>query len=328
MLWIEKYRPKNFDEIIGQDRAINQLKSYAKHGSFPHLMIIGRSGTGKTSALEAFSDLFYENSAAENTAVIPVSVMFSQGHAYFSENEKFSHLYKKDKSVITNFKNIVKWHASLKPLSSAFRIIIFDGAGDLPKDAQAALRRIMEKYAQTCRFVFVTESMSSLIDPIRSRCVPMYFLPIDETVMKKYLTEILIRENVFDKVSEDNLDLIVMSSAGDLRKALVWLELMALYGYDDLSAFTKTETGILAERTADACRDGDISTAQSTAEDMMIQYGLSASDVAVMLKNALKNDMTPEIALIFADADINVRAGQIEYLQINALIAELCEALA
>ena len=213
MLWIEKYRPKTFDDIIGQDASVRQLRSYAESANLPHLMVIGRTGCGKSAALEAFSRAFYPESAAENTTVLPVSVMFSQGHAYFAENDRFAALYQKDKSVLANFKYIVKWHASLKPLSAAFRLIIFDGAGDLPKDAQAALRRIMEQYSRTCRFIFVAHSMSAIIDPIRSRCVPLYFLPIDRNLMRTHLQNILALEGVPGAVSEENLSVRTATSA-------------------------------------------------------------------------------------------------------------------
>mgnify|MGYP003474359715 FL=1 len=59
MLWIEKYRPQNFEELLGQPSAAKQLQAYAEAGNLPHLMVIGRSGVGKTAALEIFSQNFY-----------------------------------------------------------------------------------------------------------------------------------------------------------------------------------------------------------------------------------------------------------------------------
>ncbi len=323
MLWIEKYRPKTFDEVLGQEPAVRQLRSYAAGGNLPHLMVIGRSGCGKSSALEAFSREFYPESASENTTVLPVSVMFSQGHAYFAENDRFTTLYQKDKSVLANFKYIVKWHASLKPLSAEFRLIIFDGAGDLPKDAQAALRRIMERYSRTCRFVFVANSMSSLIEPIRSRCVPLYFLPIDSSLMQKRLPDILALEGVPGAVSEENLEMLILGADGDLRRALVWLELMALHGVTDLAELSDTETGTLASAAADACRRGDDETARKIAENLMIEYGLSGTEVLGLIREAFRGSLTPDAALLFADADLAIRAGSNEYLQMNAFVAAL-----
>ena len=327
MLWIEKYRPQNFEELLGQPSAAKQLQAYAEAGNLPHLMVIGSSGVGKTAALEIFSQNFYTESPAENTTVLPVSVMFSQGHTYFAENERFAHLYQKGKSVLANFKYIVKWHASLKPLSAPFRLIIFDGAGDLPKDAQAALRRIMERYSQTCRFIFVTNSIASLIDPIRSRCVPLYFLPIDDEMMLAHLTRILEAEGCSDRVSSDMLEMIVLGAKGDVRKAVMWLELAACYGVDDPLALSQTETGCMADACIRAMASGDADKGRQICENLLIEYGLAAADVLSLLRKSVRPYVTPDIALLFSQADIAVRAGQNEYLQMNAFAAELSEML-
>ena len=325
MLWIEKYRPETFDTLLGQSSAAKQLTAYAEAGNLPHLMVVGRSGVGKTAALEIFSRGFYTESPAENTTVLPVSVMFSQGHTYFAENERFAHLYQKGKSVLANFKYIVKWHASLKPLSAPFRLIIFDGAGDLPKDAQAALRRIMERYSQTCRFIFVTNTIASLIDPIRSRCVPLYFLPIEDDVMTSHLRTILDAEGC--SVSDDMLEMIVLGAKGDVRKAVMWLELAARYGVDDPLELSQTETGCMADACIRAMVSGDGDKGRQICENLMIEYGLSASDVLSLLRKSIRAYITPDIALLFSRADIAVRAGQNEYLQMNAFAAELFEML-
>ena len=327
MLWIEKYRPTSFDEVIGQKSPVKQLSAYAALGNLPHLMVIGRSGCGKSSTLEVFSRLFYTESAAENTTILPVSVMFSQGHTYFAENDRFAHLYQKNKSVLANFKYVVRWHASLKPLSAPFRLIIFDGAGDLTKDAQAALRRILEQYSRTCRFIFVTNSLASIIDPIRSRCVPLYFLPIDEATMRTYLKHVLEQEGCADSISDENLDMLILGSAGDLRKALIWLELMALHDVPDLSELMTTETGELSVAAILAAGRGDFAAAQRIVENLQIDYGMGAGEVLRSLRKCLIGNITPDLALLFSKADITLVEGQNEYLQMNAFVAELTELL-
>jgi len=327
MLWIEKYRPDTFAKLLGQSSAASQLEAYTKSENLPHLMVIGKPGVGKTTTLELFSREFYAESAEENTTILPVSTMFTLGRAYFEENDRFSHLYEKDKSIIANFKYIVKWHASMKPLSAPFRLVIFDGAGDLPKDAQAALRRIMEQFSKTCRFIFVTSSLSSLIDPIRSRCVPLYFLPIETDVIKNHLQFILKEEGVQDKVSADMIDMISLGAKGDLRKAILWAELAAKYGVKDPLELAKTETGCISDAAIRTMVGGDVQKAQQIVENLMIEYGLSASNVLAMLRKSCRAYLTPEVALIFADADVAIREGMNEYLQMNAFVGELAAAL-
>jgi replication factor C small subunit len=324
MLWTEKYCPKTFDKILGQESSVLQLKSYAANFNLPHLMIIGRSGCGKSTSLEAFSREFYREFASENTTILPVSAMFSQGHAYFSENDRFATLYRKDKSVLANFKYIVKWHASLKPLSAEFRLIVFDDADGLSRDAQAALRRIMEKYSRTCRFIFVVNSVSSIIAPIRSRCVPLYFLPIDRNLMRRRLLEILVCEGVLGTISEENLEMLIFGANGDLRRALVWLELMVLHGVTNFAELSDTKTGTLARAAVVACQHGDEESARKIAENLMIDYGLSGLAVIGLIREELRGVLTPDTALLFSDADLSIRAGSNEYLQMNWFVSQLC----
>jgi replication factor C small subunit len=327
MLWTEKYRPKTFDEVLGQGPSVRQLKSYAACSDFPHLMVIGKNGCGKSASIDVFSQEFYTESAAENTTIFTVSAMFSQGHAYFSENDRFAALYQKDKSILANFKYIVKWHASLKPLSAKFRLIIFDGASELPKDAQAVLRRIMEQYSRTCRFIFVANSMSSIIDPIRSRCIPLHFLPIDHDLMRKHLLNILTCEGIPGAVSEENLEMLILDADGDLRRAMIWTELMALHGVTDLVELSTTETGTLARAVVVACQHGDEEGARKIVENLMIEYGLSGPAVLILIYEEFRGDMTPDTALLFSDADLSIRAGSNEYLQMKALVSRLCREL-
>ncbi|HJJ36333.1 MAG TPA: replication protein C [Methanocorpusculum sp.] len=324
-LWIEKYRPQTFSDLVGQQPVAAQLEACVAAGNLPHLLVIGKSGTGKSAALEIFSRNFYAESASENTTVLPVSVMFSQGHAYLETCERFAHLYDKSKSVLANFKYIVKWHASLKPLSAPFRLIVFDGAGDLPKDAQAALRRIMERYSSTCRFIFITPSAAQLIDPIRSRCVPLYFLPVDSNLVRAHLVKILEAEG--KSLDDDLIDMIALSAKGDLRKAVMYLELAACFGVSDPADFSKSEPQRMAEAAFESAQNGDLKSLQETLETLQISYGMTAGEVLVLLRKVIGSALGPEGAIVFANADIAVREGQNEYLQMNVFSAELVDAL-
>lgn len=327
MLWIEKYRPDSYETLLGQEAVVRQLRACTKSENIPHLMVIGKPGIGKSAALEIFTKNFYAEATDENTTILPVSTMFSQGHAYFEGNDRFSHLYEKNKSVLANFKYIVKWHASMKPLSAPFRIIIFDGAGDLPKDAQAALRRIMEQYSKTCRFVFVTNSLSSLIEPIRSRCVPLFFLPIDTDTIQSHLRAILKEEGVENKISEDMIDMIALGAKGDLRKAIIWTELATNYGITDPLDLSKTETSCLSDVAIHNMVDGNTKKAQQIAENLMIEYGLTATNVLSLLRKSIRAYQTPETAILFAHADASIREGMNEYLQMNSFIFELTKLI-
>ncbi len=186
MLWIEKYRPETFADIRGQDAVIEMVKAFSADSMLPHLLISGRHGTGKSAAVECIARALYGEFWKENMTVIQTGALFrGGGRTYLENEEKFSHLYKKEASVIANFKYIVRWFASVKPLDAEFKLMVFDEAESLTFEAQQALRRMMEQYSGTCRFVFITRTQSAIIPAITSRALPpLFFRPLsDETVL-------------------------------------------------------------------------------------------------------------------------------------------------
>ena len=82
MLWIEKYRPKKFDQIIGQEKVLHHLRSFAEQKNVPHMIVSGPHGTGKSASIECMARVLYGEYWQENTTVFSVADLFSQGKAY------------------------------------------------------------------------------------------------------------------------------------------------------------------------------------------------------------------------------------------------------
>lgn len=327
MLWIEKYRPDGLDEILGEEHIKRQLKYFADSGSFPHLLLSGPRGSGKTTALDCFLELIYQDHVAENVTVIPSGTLFSQGRAYLEANPKFTPLYQKSQSVLSNFKYIVRWHASLKPLNRDFRVIVFDCADALSHDAQNGLRRTMERFSATCRFIFVTTQPSALISPIRSRTLPLSFLPIESNLIEARLREILDREGRTGEIPDDDIALLAIAVRGDLRKAIMHLQVAVELGTPIRpEEIDDTEISRFGDVILDAIRRGDQLAATKSAESLMIEYGLSGRECIMTLRNSLKvccND--PNATLLLAEADAMLGQCGNEYLQVNAFLARLEE---
>ncbi len=146
-VWTEKYRPKTLDEVIGQEQIVKRLKSYVKSGNLPHLLFSGPPGVGKTAcaislAREMFGDTWQNN---------------------------FTELNASDERGIDVVRNNIKNFARTAPLGEArFKIIFLDEADALTSDAQSALRRTMERYTATCRFIISCNYSSKIIEPIQS----------------------------------------------------------------------------------------------------------------------------------------------------------------
>ncbi len=324
MLWIEKYRPRTFDEIKGQDAVIAMIKAFSADNMLPHLLISGRHGTGKSVAVECIAKSLYGDFWKENMTIIQTGALFRGGRAYLENEEKFSHLYKKEASVISNFKYIVRWFASVKPLDAEFKLMVFDEAESLTFEAQQALRRMMERYSGTCRFIFITRTQSAIIPAITSRALPLFFRPLSDETILSLMTEILEKEEVpetaFDR---DEIELIAAAARGDARKAILFSQMdcdtRIEGGFDE---YLESETGNIARSIFRILRNGDIEKAKSVIEIMMLEYGLSGPEVLDELSRARKQEYNdPRITVAIADADMMMRDAGNEYIQMDAFLS-------
>ena len=146
-------------------------------------MLTGPHGTGKSAAIRCFAERLYGENWEANTSIFQTADLFSQGKKLLEEDERYTHLYQKGQSLIVNFKYILKWYASMRPLDADFKLMVFEDAHALTRDAQQGLRRIMEQYSGTCRFVFSTTNQSAIIPAISSRCLPLFFAPVASDVI-------------------------------------------------------------------------------------------------------------------------------------------------
>lgn len=322
MLWIETYRPLDFVDMVGQDDVRRHLRSFAERGVLPHLLLTGPHGTGKSVSVECFARLLYGEGYRENLTVLNVPVLFAQGKQYLEEEPQFAHLFRRDESLLVNIKRIVKWYASMQPLSAPFKMVVFEGAEALTRDLQQALRRIMERYSATCRFVYMTRYASALIPAVTSRCLPLFFSPLDRDQILSHLTFILGQEDV--SVGDDGLALIVEASRGDLRRAIMLLEVVATgEGEIDPADLEQSETGALADSCTGSICNCDHPGAVKAMESMVIDHGLTGREVARELRRALMREYPhPRLVAMLAETDHRLGHASSDLLQLNAFAAE------
>jgi len=326
MLWIEKYRPKTLGEVVGQEQAVAHLRRFASERSLPHLEVTGPHGTGKSAAIEGLALALYGDAWAGNTTVLDCPALFLGGKASLATDERFAHLYRKDVGLSANFKRIVGWYASLQPLSAGFKILVLDGAHALPREIQQALRRTMERYSATCRFILVTTNQSAILPAIGSRCLPLPFAPVEAPVALAALGRILDAEAPGRRQElEEEVELIVHASGGDLRKATMLLQVLLESGKGAGAAEIATsETANVALQAVRAMRARDFPVAQRTCESLLIDYGLTGREALREIHRAVKQEYhDPGIVRILGDTDHALGHAGNDFVQVNAMIARV-----
>ena len=238
-------------------------------------------------------------------------------------------LHNSDERGIDTVRTKIKEIARLAPLGGTdFKLIFLDEADNLTADAQAALRRTMETYSKTSRFILSANYSSRIIEPIQSRCAVFRFRPLKPEAIKEYLQRIAKAEKL--KITEDGMEALVYVSEGDMRRAVNSLQVAASLGSTiDADALYKVASTIRPEevkKIIERALAGEFLKAREVLDKLLIEYGVSGEDVVRQLHRAIFDLNVPdEIKVRLLDrvgeADFRLVEGSNERIQIEALLA-------
>jgi replication factor C small subunit len=306
-IWIEKYRPAKLSDIVGQDEIVERLSSYVRSKNLPHLLFTGTAGVGKTTA-----------------AVTLAKEIFGE-----SWQMNFRELNASDERGIDVVRNQIKQFARTTPLGDAsFKILFLDEADALTTDAQAALRRTMESYAQTCRFILSCNYSSKIIDPIQSRCAIYRFKPLSPEAIREEIRRIASREDL--TVKPDAMDALVYVAQGDMRKAINALQGTAILSHQIdapmVYAITSTARPDEIEELLSLALSGDFDGAESLLSRLIHERGIAPNELINQCYRAiLRRDIDRRLKVQLIDhlgeADFRLSEGADADIQMEALLA-------
>jgi len=189
-LFVEKYRPVNLDNYIGNEHLKTKVSKYINTGDIPHLLLHGKAGTGKTT----LAKLLVSN--------IDCDQMYINAS---------------DTNSVDTVRNQIKVFASSVGFKD-LKVIILDECDFLTPNAQAALRNLMETFSRHCRFILTCNYVERIIDPIQSRCQSYQIIPPSKKEVAIHTSNILDTEGI----SFDNNDIVAMVNSGypDIRRII------------------------------------------------------------------------------------------------------------
>jgi replication factor C small subunit len=307
IIWTEKYRPKEFSEIKGQEKIISRIRAFIEKGNMPHLLFAGPTGVGKTTlSLIIARSLFGEN---------------------WSNN--FLELNASDERGIDVIRHKVKDFARTKAINnSPFKVIYLDECDSLTREAQQALRRTMEKYSKTCRFILSCNYSSKILDPIQSRCTVFRFRPLEKENIKEIILNISSKEGL--NIDEDGINAIFSLSNGDARRAENILQSCAAISndityssvYDIVSSAEPVEIKDILKMSI----SGNFIGSRDLLLNTMAKHGLSGTDIIKQIQKEileLDTDDLKKMSMIEKCGEIEFRLieGSDEFIQLESLLA-------
>ncbi len=306
-IWTEKYRPKKYEEMVGQDPIMKRVKSLTNSMNIPHLLFAGPAGTGKSTL-----------------ALIVVKELYGD-----SWKENYLELNASDERGINIVREKVKDFARTKSLGNVpFKVIFLDEADALTPEAQQALRRTMENYSSTCRFIMSCNYSSKIIDPIQSRCAIFRFKLLEKKDVKKVIERIAKGEKL--EIGEEALEAIYEGSDGDCRRSVNLLQSLAAIS----PKITKELVGTIISDAKpkevrvilDYALSGDFENAKNKLLDLMLREALSGQDIIKSMQKEIWNlEVEPELKVKLTEktgeAEFRIVEGSDPFVQLQALIA-------
>lgn len=308
-IWTEKYRPKKLKDVVSQEDIVERLEAFVKNMNLPNMLFAGPAGVGKTTCALAIAHEIYGEGWKQN---------------YLETNAS-------DERGIDTIRHKIKDFARTRPIGNVpFKIAVLDEADALTPEAQQALRRTMENYTNTCRFILIANYSSRIIDPIQSRCAVFRFTGIDQEKSKKYLKEVSKKEKL--NIDDGAFDAILYLAEGDMRRSINLLQSAAALGkkitektvYDVAAQAKPTD---IKEMLGMAAR-GKFMDARKRLYDILINQGISGEDVVKEMHRQVYDLDAPDekkvsIIQCLGEYEFRLNEGGTPMIQLEAFLAQV-----
>lgn len=310
--WVEKYRPRTLDDVAAHGEIISTVKRLTEQNRLPHLLFYGPPGTGKTSTVLAVARQMYGTSIQSMTLELNAS---------------------DDRGIDVVRQEIQDFASTRTIFSNKFKLIILDECDAMTKDAQMALRRVMEKYTRNARFCLICNYVSKIIPAIQSRCTKFRFAPLAPEFVRPRLEHVIANEGV--SMGPGGLEALIQLGGGDMRRSLNILQSchMAFPSVDEDAVYTCTGNPQPQdiEQVVTWLFNEPFNTAFNRVLELQTTKGIAMADIVRELHPWVFKVELPQAARIelveaLAETEYRLAFGTNEKLQLGGLIGAFVRA--
>ena len=208
--WVEKYRPKDSEEILLEPFIKDKINKILESKSIPNMIITGEPGTGKTSTILFMAKQIYGDDYLDN--VLELNASDDRGLSII--NNTIYPFCKKKKSI-------------------KHKLIILDEADSITSKAQNLLSNIISEFRNNTRFVFICNECSQIIESIQSRCIIIKYPKISTLNLYDKIVSICKLENI--EYTDDSIKTLIFISDKDIRQCINNLECI-YYSFGSLTS--------------------------------------------------------------------------------------------
>lgn len=282
-IWVERYRPQKFEDVIGLDQSIQKMVNT----DMPNFLFVGPSGTGKTTTAKIIIKTLKADSLILNSSL----------------DRKIETVREK----VREFSRTMSYNSKLK-------IVFMDEADGLLPVVQEALRNVMETYSEYVRFIFTANNENKITDAIKSRSAVIRFVEPKFGLIYERLCEILTKEKCIS--SSEAVEKLVSKLYPDIRKMINELQKLTKNGTELLTIEKVNSLQILSQQILELIKKKDFITARETIYKNGIEYDLLFKELYLSLMNDPLYDITLK-------QQVNEIAKQSNYWMAGALYKEI-----
>jgi replication factor C subunit 3/5 len=310
--WIEKYRPETLDDVIHHDHIIGTLKKFIKDKTLPHLLLYGPPGTGKTSTILSCMKELY----GKQCELMVIEINASE--------ERGIEVVRTRINQFVNTKNIYC------PDNNMFKMVILDEADAMTSDAQAILRRTIEKYTKNVRFCLICNYIKKINIALQSRCTLFRFSSLNKKSIKQNISKVIDAEKI--NITEKGIDTIINRSNGDMRKVLNILQAVSIstnkISEIDVNKCLCYPINKHSKQIYDSLMNDNFENSNKLIFKLVVENGYSLGDIIIEMHDKLYSSIMDDIYStriskileLLRDIEYNLSLCTDDTLQISAMV--------